>query len=103
MTVRVVLCNCTAEEAPALARALVEERLSACVNILPGVRSVYRWAGEIQEDEETTLLIKTTAAKYPAMAARLEELHSYDVPEILALDSAEVADSYGRWVHDELR
>ena len=103
MTVRVVLCNCTAEEARPLARALVEERLAACVNLLPGVTSVYRWEGALQEDEETTLLIKTTTEKYGALATRIQELHSYDVPEILSLDSAEVAESYARWVYDELR
>jgi periplasmic divalent cation tolerance protein len=102
MTVRVVLCNCSPEEAPALARRLVEERLAACVNQIPGVVSVYRWDGEVCEEVEVTLLIKTTAEGFPRLARRLTELHSYDVPEIVGLDSAEVSRAYAEWVHDSI-
>lgn len=101
--VRVVLCNCSPDEAPALARRLVEEHLAACVNIIPGVTSFYRWEGQLCEDQEVTLLIKTSSERYPELAQKLPRYHSYDVPEIVALDSAEVADDYAKWVYDQLR
>lgn len=100
---RIVLCNCSPGEAPALARRLVTEELAACVNIIPGVTSIYRWEGEICEDEEATLLIKTTPQGYEKLAEKLAEYHSYDVPEIIALDSADVALSYAEWVHEQVR
>lgn len=100
--IRVVLCNCTAEEAPRLARRLVEEDLAACVNLIGNVKSFYRWNGELMEDEEVTLLIKTTAQRFDEVAEKLTAYHSYDVPEIIALDSAEVSRAYAEWVHDQL-
>ena len=101
--IRVVLCNCTPDEAPALARRLVEEQLAACVNIIGGVRSFYRWDGELCDDEEATLLIKTTEERFSKLVDKLSEYHSYDVPEIIALDSAEVARAYAEWVHEQVR
>jgi periplasmic divalent cation tolerance protein len=97
---RVVLCNCSPAESEGLARALVEEGLAACVNVLPGVRSFYRWQGELQEDGEHTLLIKTTEARAPALASRLRALHSYELPEILSLpvDESTSDPRYLRWV-----
>lgn len=83
---RVVLCNCPPEAAPGLARALVERRLAACVNIVPGVRSIYRWKGEVVEDSESTLLVKTAADAVEALRAALIELHPYQVPEVVVLD-----------------
>jgi periplasmic divalent cation tolerance protein len=100
---RVFFCNCSQEEAPALARALVTERLAACVNLIPNVQSVYRWEGKLCEDTETTLLIKTSPDRSEELMNRLAELHSYDVPEILGLDTAEVSQAYAEWVHDEIR
>ncbi len=100
--VQVVLCNCDPDEASALARRLVEEEVAACVNIIDGVQSIYRWEGELCVDKEATLLIKTSSERYPALEAAIEEHHSYDVPEIIALEAKEVADGYARWVDEQL-
>lgn len=99
---RIVVCNCSPKESEALARALVEERLAACVNILPGVRSIYRWEGAVCDEVEDTLLIKTSAAHYEAMKTHLQALHSYSVPEIIALDAVDVLDAYARWAHEQI-
>jgi periplasmic divalent cation tolerance protein len=77
-----------AETAARIARVLVEERLAACANLVPTVRSIYRWKDAIQDDAETLAIIKTTADRYAALAARIAELHPYEVPEILALPLA---------------
>lgn len=82
----VVLCNCSPDEAPALARALVEEGVAACVNLFPGVRSFYVWEGEVCDDAEVTLLIKTSRASVGRLSDRIRALHSYDTPEIVVLD-----------------
>ena len=100
--VRIVFCNCSPDEAPALARQLVEERVAACVNLLAGVTSVYRWQGELCEDQETTLLIKTTDERYSDLVAAIKRLHSYEVPEIVAVDATDVDDAYAGWVHDQV-
>ena len=96
-SVRVVLCTCPSDAASGLARTLLEERLVACVNIVGGVSSLYRWKGEIAEDEESMLVIKTTPACYSALEARLQALHPYDVPEVLALDTDGGSDAYLAW------
>ena len=97
---RVVLCNAAPDRAPALARALVERRLAACVNLVPGVISVYRWKGVVEEDQETTLLVKTRAELVPALTAAIRELHGYEVPEVVALPlvAGEGNDAYRAWV-----
>lgn len=82
---RVLLTTAPPDGAQDLAHLLVEERLAACVNLVPGVRSVYRWKGAIQDDPETQLVIKTTADRLPALAERLATLHPYEVPELLVL------------------
>jgi periplasmic divalent cation tolerance protein len=84
-------------DASALARILVEDRLAACVNVLPAMVSIYRWKGSIEQDRERQLLIKTTRAQVDALAARLRELHPYDLPEFIVLD-AEASDAYASWV-----
>jgi periplasmic divalent cation tolerance protein len=73
------------EQAEQIATTLVEEGLAACVNIVPGVRSVYRWKGEIEKDHESLLLVKTTAARFADARRRIREVHSYELPELLAL------------------
>lgn len=96
----VMLCSCPPAEAPAIARALVEERLVACVNIVSGVTSVYRWEGAVHEDAESTLLIKTSGQRVYATSERLRELHSYDTPEIVVLpvDTERSDPRYLAWV-----
>lgn len=80
------------------ARALVSERLAACGNVLPGVESIYTWQGQLTEEAETLALFKTTRIAYPALEARLRELHPYEVPEIVAVPLAAGLPAYLRWV-----
>ena len=102
--VLVVLCTAPAdpEVSARLARGLVASRLAACVNVIAGLRSFYRWEGEVQDDPESQLLIKTTAARLDALKAHLEEHHPYDVPEILALPVREGSTAYLAWVRAEV-
>jgi periplasmic divalent cation tolerance protein len=81
----VVLITAPGDQAEALARTLVEERLCACVNLVPGVRSIYRWQGEVQADAETLCVVKTERAAFERLRARVVALHPYDVPEVVAL------------------
>ena len=83
---RLVIATAPGAEAPRLARNLVEERLAACVNIVPKVRSIYYWEGKIEDEEEALMLIKTTGEKMDSLTKRLKEMHPYDVPEIIALE-----------------
>lgn len=91
------------ESAEAVTRALVEERLVACGNIIPGAVSVYRWKGEVQRDEEVVVILKTTCDRLPRALERAAELHPYDVPELLAQEVAEGAPAYLAWVRGECR
>ena len=88
--------------AAALARTLVEERLIACGNVLPGVRSVYRWDGAVTEDAEAVLICKTTADRADAAVARLAELHPYDVPAVTRFDAAGGSAAFLGWVAEEV-
>ena len=88
------------EEARALARALVEERLAACVNQVP-IESVYRWQGQVEEAAEVLLVMKTRRATLDALAARVRALHSYSVPEIIALPLVAGSPPYLQWVAEE--
>jgi periplasmic divalent cation tolerance protein len=90
----------TAEAARTLAQTVVRDRLAACVNIVPGILSVYEWDGAIQQDAEQLLIVKTTAERYPALEAAVRELHPYTTPEVLALASAAVSDTYEKWVKE---
>jgi periplasmic divalent cation tolerance protein len=89
------------ETALRIARPMVEERLAACVNIVPDLVSVYRWRDELEEAAEVLLIIKTRADRVEACRARLRELHPYDVPEFLVLPVAGGAPDYLRWVAEE--
>lgn len=89
------------EQARELARRLVEERLIACGNIVPGITSVYRWEGTVEEAGEVLLVMKTRTELVPALCERVAELHPYEVPEVLALRASDVALAYGRWVRHE--
>jgi periplasmic divalent cation tolerance protein len=90
------------EKAAQIARVLVEERLAACVNLVPAVRSIYRWQGAIQDDAESLAIIKTTADRQAALAARLVELHPYEVPEIIAVPVAAGHAPYLAWLAGEV-
>ncbi len=85
-----------------LARTLVEERLVACVNLLAGVRSIYRWQGSVADASEWLLLMKTTLGRLPALRERLLALHPYDTPEWVVLDPIEASQAYGNWVKAEV-
>ena len=99
----IVLTTLAADvDAGALARTLVAERLAACVNVLPVMTSVYRWQGRVDEDREQQLVIKTAANRVAALAARLRELHPYEVPEFLVLRVSEGSDAYLRWLRDSV-
>jgi periplasmic divalent cation tolerance protein len=84
-----------------LAGDLVEKHLAACVNILAPCRSVYRWKGAVQHDEEHPMLIKTTVERYPALEAAIRAGHPYELPEIVALDVVRGLPAYLAWVADE--
>jgi len=88
------------ERATALARTLVDEALAACVNVVPGVRSIYRWEDKIQEDDEVLCLIKTRPAIFDRVRERILELHPYEVPEILAFAVDEGSPAYLDWLRD---
>jgi len=90
------------EAAETIARALVEARLAACVQLVDGLRSIYRWEGRIDESAEVQLIAKTTPAAAPALIDRLRALHPYDVPEILTLEATAAA-AYAAWLRDETR
>ncbi|HRP35387.1 MAG TPA: divalent-cation tolerance protein CutA [Gammaproteobacteria bacterium] len=95
----VVLCTCP-DGAPAasLAESLVDERLAACVNRLPGVASCFRWEGRVQHETETLLLIKTTRARLAALTTRIRELHPYELPEVIAVPVMGGLEQYLDWV-----
>jgi periplasmic divalent cation tolerance protein len=86
-----------AESAERAARALVEERLAACANLLPGIRSLYRWEGEIRDDPECLVIFKTSSANRSALERRLVELHPYSVPEVVSLAASAVSPAYLDW------
>lgn len=90
------------EEGERLARALVEERLAACVNRITPVRSIYRWEGKVEQSEEELLVIKTRRGLFERVKKRVQELHSYSVPEIVALPIVEGSEGYLRWLGEGL-
>ena len=103
MSILIVHCSCSADgSAETIAKALVEERLAACVSVLPGARSTFRWEGETHSDAEVLMLIKTTQKRYAAMAERLLELHPYELPEIIAVDVSVAHAPYAAWVEQQV-
>lgn len=91
------------QEAETIATALLEERLAACVNVTSPVRSLYRWEGRIADDREWQMVIKTQARLFEALAARVRALHSYDVPEIIALPVLAGTTDYVDWIQNETK
>jgi periplasmic divalent cation tolerance protein len=99
----VIFSTCaSAEEASRIARALVEKRLAACVNIGSPVQSVYRWKGAIEESPEIPLIIKSTRELFESVRAEIERMHSYEVPEVIALPIVEGAENYLLWFDREI-
>ncbi len=92
----------TAEDAERIARALVERRLAACVNVVPNVVSVYRWKGEVARDEELLLVIKTRRDRLEALREALAGLHPYEVPELVALPVEAGHEPYLAWVDESV-
>ena len=101
----VLVAICTvpdADEGRRLARLLVEGRASACVNVLPGARSVYRWQGEIHEDDEALMIVKTDRRRLPALVDLVASHHPYDCPEVVAIPVTGGLPEYLKWVVDSL-
>lgn len=96
----VVLCTCPADDADRIAHAVVGQAVAACVNVVPGIRSIYRWQGEVHTDAEVLLLIKTATAQVAALSDALRAVHPYDTPEIVVLDVDEARSDprYVAWV-----
>lgn len=100
----VVLSTCPdAETAARISRSLVESALVACVNIVPGLRSIYRWNDTVQDESEVLMILKTTGPCLAAAREMLLSLHPYDVPEVVALPVADGHDAYLRWVSTSTR
>lgn len=103
-TPEVVLALSTAPDAQTAARigrALVDERLIACMNVVPGLTSIYRWKGDVQTDEEVLMLMKTRPGRVHRLRERISELHPYEVPELLVVPVVDGLAPYLRWVGDE--
>lgn len=99
----VLVTTPTAEKAAEIARTLVDERLAACGNILPGVRSIYRWEGKIFDEAEALVIFKTEAALFEALRRRVVELHPYEVPEVISVRVDEGNAAYLQWMKDSVR
>jgi periplasmic divalent cation tolerance protein len=99
--ISVYVTTASAEEAERIGRALVDERLAACANVIPGVVSIYRWEGAVQRDHEAALVLKTRAALFERIAARVRALHGYEQPCIVAWPIAHVDPGYRRWLEQE--
>ena len=98
---RVILSTAGSEgEARKVAHHLMEHQLAACVNILPGIESIYRWRGKVESAREWLLLIKTTAEKFPAVRDAIREVHSYELPECIAIAIEDGSEEYLQWIGD---
>jgi periplasmic divalent cation tolerance protein len=88
------------DEAATIARALVEAKLAACVNIIKNVRSIYVWQGKLQDDSEALLIVKTRKGHFDSLSAEVRKIHSYEVPEIIALPVTQGSEEYLRWIRE---
>jgi periplasmic divalent cation tolerance protein len=88
------------KEAAGIARSLGESKLAACVNIIKNIRSIYSWQGNIEDDSEVLMIVKTKKGLFSALSSRIRELHSYDVPEIIALPLIDGSEDYIKWLLD---
>jgi periplasmic divalent cation tolerance protein len=94
----VLITASNAEEAAKIAFALVDEKLAKCVNIIKDIRSIYFWQGKVEDGPECLMIAKTQKSKFPALTKRVKELHSYSVPEIIALPIVEGSEDYLKWL-----
>ena len=102
--VLIALTTCPSQEsAQAIAKTLVNERLAACVNQVAGVQSTYRWNDEVLTESEVLLVIKTTEEQFPALKARLGEIHPYELPELMGIPVCAGAEKYLAWVVDTVK
>ncbi len=100
---RVVLCTAGSDaQASEIARALVQRRLAACVNVVPSICSTYRWQGKVVEDGESLMIIKTEAGRFEELRATIREMHSYDTPEVIALEISDGDPDYLSWLGESL-
>lgn len=97
----VLVTTASIEEAKAIAQTVVEERLAACASIIDRVESIFRWEGAVQSEQESLLIIKTTSARFQALQTRIKAIHSYSVPEIIAVPIQMAAESYLAWLNRE--
>ncbi|HLK19300.1 MAG TPA: divalent-cation tolerance protein CutA [Bryobacteraceae bacterium] len=104
MTDKIVVFSACAsvEEAARIARGLVEKRLAACVNVISGVRSIYRWQGAVEDEAEVVLVIKSSRGLFNQLRIELERMHSYEVPEAIAIPIVEGSEPYLAWMDREL-
>jgi periplasmic divalent cation tolerance protein len=98
----VFVTDANEDEALVIARALVEERLAACVNLISPVRSIYRWREQIEEGRECLLMIKTSARLYAKLERRVKQLHSYEVPEVIEIPLAHGSSDYLKWIAESV-
>jgi len=91
------------KDAALLAKSLVEKRLAACVNLLPGIASWYWWEGKVTEDQEVLLMMKTSRDQFPALEKEVLRAHSYAVPEVIALPIVEGSKNYLNWIEESLK
>ncbi len=99
----VVLITCkNATEAGRIARRLLDQRLIACANLVPQIRSIYRWEGKITSEKECWMILKSSRDLVPALRAEIEKLHSYSVPELIALPIIDGSPNYLNWIAEEL-
>jgi periplasmic divalent cation tolerance protein len=93
-----ILSNCPRNHGAQIARQLVKDNLAACVNVVPGIRSFYRWENQLVEEDEETLIIKCSEDSWPLLRDRLDTIHPYDVPEIIKCAVEDVNVSYLEWI-----
>lgn len=101
--IAILVTTSNVDEAAKIGRALVEEGIAACANIVEGVRSIYRWKGEVCDDRECLMVVKTTAANFDAVEKIVRELHSYEVPEVIAIPIVNGSKPYLDWVEENSR